>query len=60
MSVLFIHIVLSLSPLLQDRVTPLMTAAFRGREDTVKVLLSSEASIDITNKVSKHMLRSYT
>ena len=49
---MYIHIVLSLSPLLQDGVTPLMNAAFFGMEDTVKELLSAGASPLSTNKVS--------
>ncbi len=50
---MYIHAVLSLSPLLQDGDTPLMKAAYQGREDTVKELLSSGASVHCTNKVKK-------
>ena len=49
---MYIHIVLSLSPLLQDGDTPLMRVAFWGHEDTVKELLSSGASPLCTNNVS--------
>ena len=49
---MYIHIVLSLSPLLQDGYTPLMWAAYDGHEDTVKELLSSGASPLCTNNVS--------
>ena len=55
MSVLFnmyIHIVLSMSPLLQNGYTPLIVAAFMGHEDNVKELLSSGASPLCTNIVS--------
>ncbi len=50
---MYIHAVLSLSPLLQNGNTPLMKAADWGREDTVKELLSSGASVYCTNKVKK-------
>ncbi len=46
-------LVLSLSPLLQLGNTPLMTAAFNGKEEAVKMLLSFGASIHHTNKVRK-------
>ncbi len=54
MSVLFmyIHIVLSLSPLLQDGNTPFIWAALGGKVEAVKELLSSGASLHCTNKVS--------
>ena len=48
---MYIHIVLSLSPLLQDGYTPLMVAALFGYEDTVKELLSAGAS-PLCNNVS--------
>ena len=61
----YIHIVLSLSPLLQDGNTPLMMAALWRRVDTVKELLSSGASPLCANKVStctlySTQLHSYT
>ena len=46
-------LVLSLSPLLQVGDTPLMMAAYRGWEETVRVLLSSGANVHLTNKVRK-------
>ena len=49
---MYIHIVLSLSLLLQYGMTPLMRAAHYGQEDTVKELLSSGASPLCTNEVS--------
>ena len=49
---MYIHIVLSLSPLLQYGDTPLMTAASRGHTDCIKKLLSSGAVVDLVNKVS--------
>ena len=49
---MYIHIVLSLSPLLQDGDTPLMRAANGGYTDCVKKLLSSGAVVDLANKVS--------
>ena len=48
----YIHIVLSLSPLLQYGHTSLMRAAYYGHEDTVKELLSAGASPLCTNNVS--------
>ncbi len=51
---MYIHAVLSLSPLLQNGDTPLMWAAYQGHEDTVKELLSSGASVHCTNKVKKN------
>ena len=49
---MYIHIVLSLSPLLQDGNTPLMVAVFGGHTDCIKKLLSSGAVVDLVNKVS--------
>ncbi len=55
---MYIHIVLSLPPLLQDGDTPLMVAAFWGRVDTLRKLLSSGASPLCTNIVGTCTLSS--
>ena len=49
---MYIHIVLSLSPLLQYGDTPLMKAASGGHTDCVSELLSSGAVVDLADKVS--------
>ena len=49
---MYIHIVLSLSPLLQDGKTPLMKAASEGHTDCIRELLSSGAVVDLADKVS--------
>ncbi len=54
---MYIHIVLSLSPLLQVGYTPLMWAAYNGHEDTVRKLLSSGASPLCTNIVSMYFIK---
>ena len=50
---MYIHIVLSLSPLLQDGIdTPLIMAASEGHTDCIRELLSSGAVVDLADKVS--------
>ncbi len=49
---MYIHIVLSLSPLLQVGITPLMVAALHDNTDCIRELLSSGAVVDLANKVS--------
>ncbi len=53
---MYIHIVFSLSPLLQDGDTPLILAALWGQKDAVKELLSSGAPVLCTNNVSTFTL----
>ncbi len=49
---MYIHIVLSLSLLLQNGMTPLMKAASEGHTDCIRELLSSGAVVDLADKVS--------
>ncbi len=49
---MYIHIVLSLSLLLQYGTTALIVAAMGGHIDCIRELLSSGAVVDLANKVS--------